>query len=180
MAGRNVEQMIDYLLAYDISICEAQDDLDDIRYQGALVAAAPSLTPEEPQEKPNNYISGGKETWPRNPSKAKEALLMAQYKCEVDPNHVTFISGLTNQNYVEAHHLIPMKLQAEFNNSLDVPGNITALCPNCHRAIHHSRPEDKQPLIEKLLNLRKDKLQAFGIPISKEKLLKIYGVKVNP
>ncbi|MGL4999965.1 MAG: HNH endonuclease [Cetobacterium sp.] len=47
------------------------------------------------------------------------------------------MSGTTNKQYMEAHHLIPMNAQDSFKNSLDVLGNVVSLCPNCHRMIHH-------------------------------------------
>ena len=42
------------------------------------------------------------------------------------------------------HHLIPLRMQHDFENSLDVVGNIVSICPNCHRLIHYGRDKDKK------------------------------------
>ena len=47
---------------------------------------------------------------------------------------------------MEAHHLIPLRMQHDFENSLDVVGNIVSICPNCHRLIHYGRDKDKKVL----------------------------------
>ncbi|MCE0554185.1 restriction endonuclease [Bacillus thuringiensis] len=35
-------------------------------------------------------------------------------------------------------------MQHDFENSLDVVGNIVSICPNCHRLIHYGRDKDKK------------------------------------
>ncbi|PEQ66185.1 hypothetical protein CN474_26970 [Bacillus thuringiensis] len=67
-----------------------------------------------------------------------------------------------------------MSLQSKFRWSLDVPGNIVSLCPNCHRMIHHANKADKHLLIEKLYSLRKQALIDFGIDIPIYELLVAY------
>ena len=68
------------------------------------------------------------------------------------------------KNFTEAHHLIPMAGQADFENSLDQEQNIVCLCPNCHKAIHYGA--DKLELVEELWNQRKTDLKAAGIGIN--------------
>jgi 5-methylcytosine-specific restriction protein A len=48
-----------------------------------------------------------------------------------------------------------MKLQNKFDYSLDIPGNIVALCPNYHRIIHHVVPDQKRRIVQKLYLQRK-------------------------
>ncbi|MBY0001439.1 HNH endonuclease [Priestia aryabhattai] len=52
---------------------------------------------------------------------------------------------------MEAHHLIPMKKQNDYQNSIDVDGNIICLCPTCHRKIHVGN-NNKKELIKLLYN----------------------------
>ena len=108
----------------------------------------------------------------RNRSTAIQALALADYKCEIDRNHVLFKRKNKNVDYTEAHHLIPLSAQSKFNYSLDVPANIVSLCCVCHRIIHFG--EDSEKLLTKLYYERKDQLKAAGIEISLEELLDLY------
>lgn len=112
--------------------------------------------------------------WKRNPSIAKIAIELAEFSCEVDPRHYTFISKKTNENFVEAHHFIPMEAQGEFKFSLDVPENIFALCPNCHRRFHHASSEELKLLIAQTYLKRADKLKERDIYISLKGLQSLY------
>ena len=88
-------------------------------------------------------MESGREVWPRS-EKAKQAIKQAEFKCEIDDTHETFVSEASRKNYMEAHHLIPLRMQHDFENSLDVVGNIVSICPNCHRLIHYGRDKDKK------------------------------------
>ena len=112
----------------------------------------------------------------RDPQAAAYAKQQARYKCEFNPEHKTFTSGISNLQYVEAHHLIPMKYQNQFEKSLDIPENIVALCPNCHRAIHHGTDNCKKEILEKLFRERKPLLNENGINIQVNDLNKMYGL----
>jgi len=57
----------------------------------------------------------------------------------------------------------------------DVNANIVALCPNCHRRLHHGKKEDKAHEIATLFTQRKDRLQAKQLKISQAELMKLYG-----
>lgn len=110
----------------------------------------------------------------RDPQVAAYSKQQANYKCESDPLHETFISEISKQQYVEAHHLIPMKYQNMFEQSLDIPENIVALCPNCHRKIHYGNSEYKNKIIEKLYNKRRKMLEENDIKITLEQLYEMY------
>lgn len=112
--------------------------------------------------------------WPRDAKISKVAIDKAGYLCENDPDHISFISDVTKEAYMEAHHLIPINFQEEFDNSLDVSGNIISLCPNCHRKIHHGIFQEKKIIIQKFFNERKEILKEFGLYISLENLLEKY------
>ena len=62
---------------------------------------------------------------------------IAEYKCEISPQHITFTSKNTGHFYMEGHHAIPMRHQDKFTKSLDVYANIVCLCPICHRLLHY-------------------------------------------
>jgi len=135
--------------------------------------------PEGPREKPvkSNGNSAGR--WSRNPNIASEALRNANYACEIDHNHTTFISQRTKRNYTEAHHLVPMEFQGQFKYSLDVPENIVSLCSNCHDLIHYAMPENKEKLVEKLYHERVGGLNSRKIEITLEEMKKLYGIPNN-
>jgi len=164
---RTLDTVIDDLLL--------KEQLDDTKYQEDVLITKPSVTEEKPYPVPEkNKINSNKHGYDRNPAIAKEALINAGYKCEFDHNHITFISDITSQNFVEAHHLVPLRLQSLFDVSLDVPGNIVSLCPNCHRRIHHSTFVQKKEIIKKLYQNKKEKMEKFGIEITLEQLYELY------
>ena len=109
---------------------------------------------------------------------AKSALLKAKFTCEFNTTHTTFISGTTQKNFVEAHHLVPVSLTGKgyFNVNLDVCENIISLCPNCHRAIHYGNAPTKIEILKKLYDSRKEQLSSKGIALDLEELSEIYGV----
>ncbi|MGJ9384272.1 MrcB family domain-containing protein [Salipaludibacillus sp. CF4.18] len=151
-------------------------EVEDTKYQQEILISKPSKTNEVPQtvgKKTSKSKSGG---WTRDPSKAKEALIKSNYSCEIESSHLTFISSITNENFLEAHHLVPMNAQGEFNVGLDVPGNIVSLCPNCHRKIHHATSKEKRDILIDMFNKRKTNLRNFGIDIEIDKLIKLYGI----
>lgn len=105
---------------------------------------------------------GARTTFKRNGIIATFALANAEYLCEVDKNHKTFISQRTNLPYSESHHFIPMKFQGDFSFPLDCIENIISLCPTCHRGFHHGIIEHKNGLIGKIYDSR-SALNNFGI-----------------
>ncbi|MGY3909629.1 HNH endonuclease [Aeromonas piscicola] len=149
---------------------------DEDEYQ-SLVEKLPAvpLKPgpiEVPQKLNANASEKGK--WSRKGSMAKSALESANFDCEVDQTHKTFTSRVTNNNFVEAHHLIPMEMQDKIKFSLDVPENILSLCPNCHSMFHHSHVVDVINLLEYFFNQRKERLIERGINITLDELVGFY------
>ncbi|EQB34802.1 hypothetical protein M948_20695 [Virgibacillus sp. CM-4] len=162
---KSIDDFVDELLI--------KEEIEDLKYQEDILLSKATNTSESPQKKPslNSYI---KESWNRDSSIAKEAIINAKFLCEVDKTHDTFKSLLSKENYVEAHHLIPMNKQNEFEYSVDVPGNIIALCPNCHRAIHYAEKTFRNKLLKSLYSQRKEKLKKFGLDITIEELIDCY------
>ncbi|MFC3899887.1 MrcB family domain-containing protein [Aliicoccus persicus] len=117
-----------------------------------------------------------KEYYPRDANQAGIAIELAGNKCEYDDSLPSFKRNTTGKTYVEAHHLIPVSKYRAFDYDIDVPENIVALNPMIHRQIHLGKDDDKQQIIEKLFEVRKEKLREAGIGITLEQLLEMYGI----
>ncbi|GAB6255142.1 hypothetical protein [Peribacillus sp. N1] len=129
---------------------------------------------DNPQNKPNYRSENNRKIWSRNPKYASEAVDDADYLCEFDNQHKHFISKFNEKNYVEAHHLIPMQNQEQFDCSLDIHANIVSICLVCHKKIHFGLFEDKKEILDKLFNSRRERLVAGGINISFVELYSYY------
>ena len=72
-------------------------------------------------------------------------------KCEACDADAPFISK-NNKPYLEVHHI-----KALSDGGLDHPGNVAAICPNCHRRIEHGLDgeEVNKCLENKILELEK-------------------------
>ena len=122
-------------------------------------------------KKQNNRISVSYRTkngikYKTNPRIAKTALQLAEFKCQVNPSeHLTFTSKL-GQQYMEAHHLIPMHAQKDFSINLDRIENIVSICSNCHSAIHLGNDAVRLEYLKSLYDLKKNELAKVGLNIS--------------
>lgn len=105
---------------------------------------------------------------------AIQAIVKANYLCEYNYNHESFIRKSNDKKYTEAHHLIPLKFQDDFEYSLDVPANIISLCSNCHNEIHYGK--NKEELIKSLYYKRKKELEKYKIFCSYDQLCKYYEI----
>ncbi|MFD1885965.1 HNH endonuclease [Paenibacillus wenxiniae] len=114
-------------------------------------------------------------SYPRNPTESIEAKRRNNWTCEVDVSHVTFQSASDNNPYVEAHHLIPMAAQDFYENTIDFADNIVALCPNCHRKIHHAIEEEKRDMLMILFNKHKAMYPSYEIEIDFDTLCAYYS-----
>ncbi len=125
-----------------------QELAEDTKYQEKIQKSKPKSLPLSPQPKPPPVTKGESNKWKKDAGVARGVIEEKEYSCEYNDSHKTFIAKTTNNNYVEAHHLVPMKEQYLFEYSLDVTGNIISLCPNCHRLFHHAKTEEKNKVIE--------------------------------
>ncbi|TFH63501.1 hypothetical protein [Peribacillus frigoritolerans] len=129
---------------------------------------------DKPEEKPTYKTVNNQKVWSRNPRYASNAVADAEYLCEFDNQHNHFISKFNQRNYVEAHHLIPMQYQEQFDCSLDIHANIVSICLVCHKKIHYGLFEDKKEILDKLFSSRIERLKASGILIGVSDLYKYY------
>lgn len=156
---------------------DAEAIQDYITYKGIVYESSdlmPIVTIGVPQPKKDMVEISGRRVYPREKSIAQFALRMADYKCEVDNEHPSFISKSRSLPYTEPHHLIPLAYAECFDVSLDVPENIVALCSNCHNQIHYG--SEIKTMLRWLYESRKSKLEQVGLKISFEKLLWMYNV----
>lgn len=151
-----------------------QNDLEDIQYQKEAQAAKPIEVPDTPQPKPSQSYVKGHKKYPTKPSTASDCLQKAKYICESDKDHKTFTCKATGQSYVEVHHLIPMSFQDSFEVSLDVPANILAICPNCHRLLHHAIDDETCKLLSNFYSKREGRLKKAGLLTTLDQLVNCY------
>lgn len=108
---------------------------------------------------------------------SKTVLKENNYICEIEKitgnNHKTFDTNIGMQ-YMEGHHLIPMKAQKDFEDNIDRSDNICCLCPNCHRAIHYGTIKEKKSRLILLYNKKIEKLITNNIYIDFEELINKY------
>ncbi|CAA6824691.1 MAG: 5-methylcytosine-specific restriction enzyme A [uncultured Sulfurovum sp.] len=105
------------------------------------------------------------------------ALELANFKCELNTTHKSFVSNKNGKEYMESHHLLPLKAYSypEFKDiNLDVVSNIISLCPNCHRLMHYGLEKEVVPNLVILLEDRVNRLKSAGIYITIEELKSIY------
>jgi hypothetical protein len=101
-----------------------------------------------------------------NPRISKTALKLANFNCEHSPHsHKTFISKF-GQQYMEAHHIIPMHAQKDFSINLDCVENISCICPVCHSAIHLGNTSVRLEYLKKLYDSKIKILRKKGLNIS--------------
>ena len=110
-------------------------------------------------------------TWRRSGILRNQALAYANYRCEIDNSHETFIAENTRMPYMEGHHALPMKMQNDFNVSLDVYANIVCLCPVCHRRIHHGLKFDRIDMAKRIFDARGERLENSGIVLSSNEFI---------
>ncbi|WP_409158933.1 HNH endonuclease [Pectobacterium sp. B2J-2] len=139
-------------------------DTDDEKYQKGILLSQAGI----PLERTSLLF-------PRSAVIARQALEKANYQCEYESGHKTFISPITKLYFMEAHHLIPLSAQKDFSTSLDHIYNIFSLCPNCHRKIHFGSAKDKEEILERLYRSR-EQLFLSSWALSFEQLCYYYGI----
>ena len=112
-------------------------------------------------------------SWKRSGIMRTQAIEFADYSCEINRKHESFIAERNKKPYMEGHHAIPMKLQPQFDKSLDVYANIICLCPLCHRKIHYGLKEDRLRMMIQIYEDRSDRLMHCGIKLSKREFTEL-------
>lgn len=196
MNGRSVDQYNDFLLSkddeefleaeeeeYQEKVNETAKEIEEALNSSKKTVLKEKVEKElnegpRPPKKPITQ-QDGKQVYPRNAKEAALALYLADYQCEIDATHETFISKATKRNFTEAHHLVPLAQHINFLEvDLDRSANIVSLCPNCHRKIHNSEDKEQLQMVNTLLKKKKDKLEQVGIEVTLTQLKAFYGI--NP
>jgi 5-methylcytosine-specific restriction protein A len=134
-----------------------------------------STVKSAPQSRAVNLKKITQIDYPRDPKLRINYLTKMNHRCELDNKNFSFISKETNQNYVEAHHLIPISKYSKFKNELDREENLVSLCPNCHRLLHRGINEEVKPLLSLLYNYKIKGLKMVGLDVSLDELLGYYS-----
>jgi len=167
-------ESVDYINSNNENECFSSDLLYQEKVNYSLKTFDSADMKDVPKPKPA-MCSNKQEVYIRDPNEGKKALYRANYKCEWDQSHEFFVSATTGKNYVECHHLIPMKYQSEFaESSIDVDANIISLCPACHRKLHYAKYNEKTDMLKDLLQKRTERLVKTKVNITEEQLLSYY------
>ena len=129
------------------------------------------ITIDEPIPKPEESESRSQRQQ-RSAIIKLQALEAAGYKCECNCGRTLFLRKDGQHPYTEGHHLIPLRFQADFCYSLDVPANVVSLCPSCHRQLHYGI--EVEQILEYLWTARRERLAKCGICLSLLDLLLMY------
>lgn len=132
---------------------------------------------KRPEKRPEPVTVNNIKRYRRNLLEVRKAKISADYICEYDNKHVTFVNNFDNNPYIEAHHLIPMATQGLFEYNIDFADNIICLCPNCHRRIHYGVISDKSEMVEKFYKERHEKIESFKVNIKYNDLKLFYNIK---
>lgn len=126
--------------------------------------------PHNPKELKN---IGSVKRYPRSRAVVTNALMKANYMCEVDNSHKVFKRKNSNINYTEPHHIVPLFAANDFPNiDLDREQNVISLCSYCHNLLHYG--SDIIPILQLIYDKRKDLLRSIGIDITFEQLIQYY------
>jgi 5-methylcytosine-specific restriction endonuclease McrA len=126
-----------------------------------------------------NQLSGSRVL--RNPQLVKSAIIAADYQCEANSEHITFLNR-HGKPYMEGHHLIPCTVKnakeiwEKFGKNIDCTENIVSLCPTCHRAIHMGNRDEKRRVLAKIISKRLPILNRIGINLNEEYINHLYEV----
>ncbi|MBY3474088.1 DUF3578 domain-containing protein [Rhizobium laguerreae] len=152
---------------------------EDEPYQAAAaeIARKPAKIPQLPQgplPPPERQAGNARGGWRRDPGVAAAALHAADSRCEWNRDHETFIARRSRRNFVEAHHLIPVRMQANYPHRLDVAENVVSLCPTCHRKVHHGLGRERTEMAVAFFRRRQLLLAARGIHATEQDVRAIY------
>ena len=96
----------------------------------------------------------------RNPQVVADALFLANGTCQgcgAQSKNNDFSSKTfkrpDGETYLEVHHIQPLSQKGK--DSLE---NACALCPVCHRLLHHGKTEDKEKILENIKKSREEQI----------------------
>ena len=93
------------------------------------------------------------------------------YHCNMDPSHTTFLVKDESHQYMEGHHIIPLKNEIDLKVGLDCPANILVLCPTCHRFFHYGTYQEREEKLKAIYDQRGERLLNSGITLDRNQFL---------
>ena len=109
----------------------------------------------------------------RNRIIVKQIEEACNYMCNIDPSHRTFLVKDTEHQYMEGHHIIPLKNQKDLGLGLDCPANILVLCPTCHRFFHYGTYREREEKLKAIYDQRGERLLNSGIDLDRNQFLEL-------
>ncbi|RDI70332.1 HNH endonuclease [Halopelagius longus] len=92
---------------------------------------------ESTQEVPTSTKPGARTSYTRSDLVRDFALKMADGVCQACNEEAPFVSN-GGKPFLEVHHLYRVS-----DGGVDDPENVIAICPNCHREVHHGQYGDQ-------------------------------------
>lgn len=180
--NNNISNKIDStkndIIEEDIIIKEEHEQFEKINR--GIISGYNEQELDNIENKEYNYDEENKNTKSKNyrcntDSKLKATRLeKANYLCEVDNNHKTFINASGKNQYMECHHIIPMKAQKYIKKiKLDSMFNLISICPMCHAKVHYANEKEKRELFAKIYKIRENEMLNKGFNI--EQLEEIFN-----
>ncbi|MCD8098072.1 MAG: helix-turn-helix domain-containing protein [Lachnospiraceae bacterium] len=103
------------------------------------------------------------------------ALRKQEYKCAVNPQHLSFMDRKSGKPYLEAAYIVPLSAQPDFKKDLNCVENTVCLCPTCNSRLIHGTEEDIEDMIVSLFYSHRDELKKAGIDVGLRQLLQYYA-----
>ncbi|MFC4990555.1 HNH endonuclease [Saliphagus infecundisoli] len=111
-------------------------DLDEIETE-ELYERATGATTSTGETTPQTTTESTRTSYTRSEAVRAYALHVAEGVCQGCGNEAPFL-GTDGEPFLEVHHLYRRS-----DGGPDHPDNVVALCPNCHRRVHHGDNGDK-------------------------------------
>ena len=115
---------------------EPTADRQVLQHRARKVRARHGLKKPKGTMKPATVVVNGGEVWKRDPAVVAWVLEQADGSCELCHSPAPFEDKF-GEPFLEVHHV-----QHLAEEGADTPDNAVALCPNCHRRLHHSADRD--------------------------------------
>ena len=108
------------------------------------------------------------------------ALQQSNYFCDCHDFKHFYFEAVDSNQYVEAHHIVPMNRQEEYyfgkNVNLDIIQNMVAVCPTCHKQVHVGSRNARIEKISEIYAKNRLRLLSFDPDITLSLLASYYNI----
>jgi 5-methylcytosine-specific restriction protein A len=128
------------------------NSVEDLEEKSAMLSLRSSPIPEPKGNPSPRRISMSSTQIERRADVVRYIKDIADGTCECCGNAAPFKDAL-GKPYLEVHHVVRLT-----DGGPDIPSNAIAVCPNCHRALHHSRHQNelKEKLYKSVARLKRN------------------------